>query len=78
MSYKDVFEENEILNFENEILSGMNKTRDDFNDELWNNFNFLYEALSYFDYGKGFWVVLEFVNEKFYSSMFIVTRKKIF
>jgi hypothetical protein len=72
MGYKELFTEEEILEIEETLLGAMGCKRTDFNDPLWNDFNFVYNALSHFQYGDGFWLLDEFVSETFYDNMLIV------
>ena len=72
MRYKEMFTEEEILAFENQILKLMKKSRNDFLEPLWDDFNFVIEAIQYFDYKQGIYSTIEFISDKFFSNMFIV------
>jgi hypothetical protein len=72
MGYKDIFTEEQILDIENVTLVGMKRKRDDFKDPLWEDFDFVYNALPYFEYGDAFWLLDEFVSETWYGNMLIV------
>ena len=71
MRYKEMFTEEEILDFENQILKLMKKSRNDFSEPLWDDFNFVIEAIQYFDYKQGIYSTIEFISDKFFSNMFI-------
>ena len=72
MGYKEIFTEEQILDIENVTLGVMKRKRGDFKDPLWTDFNFVYNALPYFDYGDDFWLWDEFVSETWYDNMLIV------
>jgi hypothetical protein len=74
MGYKELFTAEEILDIEEKFLGAMNRKRSDFKDPLWEDFNFVYNALPYFDYGDDFWLLDQFVSETFYDNMLIVSR----
>ena len=50
----------------------MNRSREEFKEPLWNDFNFVYEALDYFKYIDGFWILDGFISEIWYDNMLIV------
>ncbi len=72
MGYQERFTKEEIVDFENRLLELMGKARTDFSEPLWENGNFVFNALPYLDYKHGFWVVEEFISEKLYDKMLIV------
>ena len=73
MGYKELFSEEEILDIEEKFLGAMNRKRSDFKDPLWEDFNFVYNALSGFHYDfNSFWLLDEFVSETWYDNMLIV------
>ena len=72
MGYKELFSKEEIFDIEEKILGAMERKRSDFKDPLWNDFNFVYNALPYFQYRDGFWLLDEFVSETWYDNMLIV------
>ena len=73
MGYKELFTAEEILDIEEKILGAMNRKRSDFKDPLWEDFNFVYNALSGFHYDfNSFWLLDEFVSETWYDNMLIV------
>ena len=72
MGYKEIFTEEEILALEERLLKLMGKKREDFSLLLWEDFNFVYNALPYFDYKSNYWVLDEFISEKFYDNMLVV------
>ena len=73
MGYKELFSEEEILDIEEKFLGAMNRKRSDFKDPLWEDFNFVYNALSEFHYDfNSFWLLDEFVSETWYDNMLIV------
>jgi hypothetical protein len=72
MGYKEMFSKEDILDIENKLLDAMERKRSDFKDPLWNDFNFVYNALPYFEYGDDFWLLDEFISETWYDNMFIV------
>ena len=73
MGYKELFTAEEILDIEEKFLGAMNRKRSDFKDPLWEDFNFVYNALSGFHYDfNSFWLLDEFVSETWYDNMLIV------
>lgn len=73
MGYKELFTEEEILDIEDKLLGAMGRKRTDFKEPLWNDFNFVYDALSGFQYDfNSFWLLDEFVSETWYDNMLIV------
>ena len=72
MGYKEMFAEEEVFDFENQLLELMGSERDDYADPLWNDINFVLNALPYFDYKSGFGILDEFVSENFYDNVFVV------
>ena len=73
MGYKELFSEEDILDIENKLLGAMKRKRSDFKEPLWNDFNFVYNALPFFQYDcNAFWLLDEFVSETFYDNMLIV------
>ena len=75
MGYKEVFSKEDILDIENKLLDAMERKRSDFKDPLWEDFNFVYNALPYFKYDcVSFWLLDQFVSETFYDNMLIVSR----
>ena len=73
MGYKELFTEEEILDIEETLLGAMNRKRSDFTDPLWEDFNFVYNALPGFQYDfNSFWLLDEFVSETWYDNMLIV------
>lgn len=72
MGYKELFSKEEIFDIEEKLLGAMECKRSDFKDPLWEDFNFVYNALPYFQYGDGFWLLDEFVSETWYDNMLIV------
>ena len=73
MGYKELFSEEEILDIEDKLLGAMGRKRTDFKEPLWNDFNFVYDALSGFQYDfNSFWLLDEFVSETWYDNMLIV------
>lgn len=72
MGYKEIFTEEQILDIENATLGVMKRKRGDFKDPLWTDFNFVYNALPYFEYGDDFWLWDEFISETWYDNMLIV------
>ena len=72
MGYRDRFTETEIVNLENQLLDAMGKSRENFKEVLWEDFHFVYGALPYFYYDSNFWILHEFVSEKFYDNMLVV------
>ena len=73
MGYKELFTEEEILDIEEKLLGAMNRKRGDFTDPLWEDFNFVYNALPGFQYDfNSFWLLDEFVSETWYDNMLIV------
>ena len=73
MGYKELFSEEEILDIEEKFLGAMNRKRSDFKDPLWEDFNFVYNALSGFHYDfNSFRLLDEFVSETWYDNMLIV------
>jgi hypothetical protein len=75
MGYKEVFSKEDILDIENKLLDAMERKRSDFKDPLWEDFNFVYNALPYFKYDcVSFWLLNQFVSETFYDNMLIVSR----
>jgi hypothetical protein len=72
MGYKEIFTEEQILDIENATLGVMKRKRGDFKDPLWTDFNFVYNALPYFEYGDDFWLWDEFISETWYGNMLIV------
>ena len=73
MGYKELFTEEEILDIEEKLLGAMNHKRSDFKNPLWEDFNFVYNALSGFHYDfNSFWLLDEFVSETWYDNMLIV------
>jgi hypothetical protein len=52
MGYKEIFTEEEIFDLEERLLKLMGKKREEFSLLLWEDFNFVYNALPYFDKSK--------------------------
>ena len=72
MNYREMFPEEEILDFENQLLSLMGCDREEFADPLWDDIHFVLNALPYFNYKDGFGLVEIFVADNFYGNMFVV------
>ena len=72
MGYQDRFTAEEIADFEEKLLEQIGKNRTDFHHPLWEDGRFVYEVLPYFGYKSDFWILDEFLSEKFYDNMLIV------